>query len=139
MQTQMYLFFDGRCDEALAFYKKNLGIEVEMLMRFKDNPDRDKHPEACPPGKENKVMHSSFRLGDQRVMASDGHANGQPEFKGFSLVLSVDSEAEADRVFDALGEGGQVRMALAKTFFAPKFGMVADKFGVGWMVLVAQQ
>jgi len=139
MQTQVYLFFDGRCDEALAFYKKKLGIEVEMLMRFKDNPDKDKNPAACPPGKENMVMHSSFRLGDQRVMASDGYANGQPEFKGFSLTLSVDSEAEADRVFNALSEGGQVRMPLAKTFFAPKFGMLADKFGVGWMVLVAHQ
>jgi PhnB protein len=136
MQTQVYLFFDGRCQEALDFYKKALGIEVEMLMRFKDNPDKDKNPQACPPGKEEKVMHALFRLGDQRVMASDGYANGQPEFKGFSLSLAFDSEAEANRLFNALGEGGQIRMPLTKTFFAPKFGMVADKFGVGWMVMV---
>ena len=135
MQTQVYLFFDGRCDEALTFYKKTLGIEVEMLMRFKENPDKN-HP--CAPGLEEKVMHACFKLGDQRVMASDGHAKGHPEFKGFCLSLSVDTEAEADKVFAAIGEGGKVEMPLMKTFFAPKFGMVQDKFGVGWMVLVGQ-
>lgn len=137
MQTQIYLFFDGHLDEALAFYKKTLGIEVEMLMRFKENPDLEKNPSICPAGAEDKIMHSSFKLGDQRVMASDGYAKGQPEFKGFSLSLSVDTEAEADRLFAALGEGGKVEMPLAKTFFSPKFGMVQDKFGVGWMVLVS--
>jgi PhnB protein len=137
MQTQVYLFFDGRCDEALEFYKKKLGIEVEMLMRFKDAPEQKDG--MCTPGTENKVMHSCFKLGDQRVMASDGHAKGQPEFKGFSLSLSVDTEAEADRLFGALSEGGRIEMPLTKTFFAPKFGMVADKFGVGWMVLVSPQ
>lgn len=137
MQTQVYLFFDGRCDEALAFYKKNLGAEVEMLMRFKDAPQQN--GEMCTPGNENKVMHSCFKLGDWRVMASDGYAKGQPEFKGFSLSLSVDSEAEADRVFGALSDGGKVEMPLTQTFFAPKFGMVQDKFGVGWMVLVGQK
>jgi PhnB protein len=139
MQTQVYLFFDGRCDEALAFYKKNLGAEVEMLMRFKDNPEKDKHPESCPPGAEDKVMHSSFKLGDWRIMASDGYAKGQPEFKGFSLSLAVDTEAEADRVFNALSQGGKVEMPLMQTFFSPKFGMVQDQFGVGWMVLVGQK
>jgi PhnB protein len=138
MQTQIYLFFDGRLDEAIAFYKKTLGIEVEMLMRFKENPDLEKNPAICPPGSENKIMHSCFKLGDQRVMASDGYAKGQPEFKGFCLSLSVDTEAEADRLFAALGDGGKVEMPLAKTFFSPKFGMVQDKFGVGWMVLVPQ-
>ena len=138
MQTQIYLFFDGRLDDALAFYKKTLGIEVEMLMRFKDNPDAAKHPEACPPGSEEKIMHSCFKLGDQRVMASDGHAKGQPEFKGFSLSLSVPTEAEADKLFAALSAGGQVQQPLMKTFFSPKFGMVTDKFGVHWMVLVQQ-
>jgi PhnB protein len=136
MQTQVYLFFDGRTDEALDFYKKTLGIEVEMLMRFKDNPDVAKNPNACPPGAEDKIMHSCFRLGDQRVMASDGYAKGNPEFKGFALSLSVDTEAEADRLFAALGDGGKVEMPLGKTFFSPKFGMVQDKFGVGWMVIV---
>ena len=136
MQTQIYLFFDGRAEEALEFYKKTLGIEVEMLMRYKDAPPEAK--EGCAPGTENKVMHSSFRLGDQRVMASDGYAKGNPEFKGFSLSLSTTDEAEAEKVFAALGEGGQVQQPLIKTFFSPKFGMVQDKFGVGWMVLVGQ-
>jgi len=139
MQTQIYLFFDGRLDEALAFYKKTLGIEVEMLMRFKDNPEAAKNPESCAPGSEDKIMHSCFKLGDQRVMASDGHAKGQPEFKGFSLSLSATTEAEAEKLFAALGEGGKVEMPLMKTFFSPKFGMLQDKFGLGWMVLVAQQ
>jgi PhnB protein len=131
MQTQVYLFFDGRCDEALDFYKKNLGAEVEMLMRFKEAPAG-----SCAPGNEEKVMHACFKLGDWRVMASDGHAKGQPEFKGFSLSLSLESEAEADRVFNALGQDGKVEMPLTKTFFSPKFGMLQDKFGVGWMIMV---
>jgi PhnB protein len=136
MLTQIYLFFDGRTDEALDFYKKTLGIEVEMLMRFKDAPAEAKA--GCAPGSENKVMHSCFKLGDQRVMASDGRNEGKPNFQGFALSLSVKDEAEADRVFAALGQGGQVQMPLAKTFFSPKFGMVADKFGVGWMILVGE-
>lgn len=134
MHTQVYLFFDGRCDEALDFYKKNLGAEVEMLMRFKDAPQQQ--GENCVPGNENKVMHSCFKLGDWRVMASDGHAKGQPEFKGFSLSLAFAGEAEADRAFKALSDGGKVEMPLTKTFFSPKFGMVQDKFGVGWMLMV---
>ena len=136
MHTQIYLFFDGRAEEALDFYKNTLGIEVEMLMRFKDAP-----PEAqagCAPGSENKVMHSCFNLGDQRVMASDGRNEGKPNFEGFALSLSAKDEAEADRLFAALSEGGQVRQPMMKTFFSPKFGVLADKFGVGWMVMVGQ-
>jgi PhnB protein len=136
MQTQIYLFFDGRTEEALDFYKKTLGIEVGMLMRFKDAPPEAR--QGMAPGSENKVMHSAFKLGDQQVMASDGHCGSQPEFKGFSLSLAVENEAEAEKVFNALGAGGQVRQPLIKTFFSPKFGMVQDKFGVGWMVLVNQ-
>ena len=139
MQTQIYLFFDGRTEEALDFYKKTLGIEVGMLMRFKDaplDPDMAKDPNCKPPSNPNAVMHSSFKLGDQNVMASDGHVGGNPEFKGFALSLAVNTEAEADKLFAALGAGGQVMQPLIKTFFAPKFGMVQDKFGVGWMVLV---
>ena len=136
MQTQIYLFFDGRTDEALEFYKKTLGIEVEMLMRFKDAPVQPKEG-MCPPGSEGKVMHSSFKLGDQHVMASDGNCGGKPSFQGFGLSLSVKTEAEADKLFAALGDGGQVQMPMGKTFFSPKFGMVQDKFGVGWMVLVS--
>jgi PhnB protein len=134
MHTQIYLFFDGRAEEALDFYKNTLGIEVQMLMRFKDAP-----PEAqagCAPGSENKVMHSCFRLGDQRVMASDGHAKGNPEFKGFSLSLATKDQAEAETVFGALAQGGQVQQPLIKTFFSPKFGVVQDKFGLGWMIMV---
>jgi PhnB protein len=137
MQVQPYLFFDGRCEEALEFYKGALGIKVEMMMRFKDNPEPQ--PGMCPPGAENKVMHAAFHVGDTLVMASDGYAKGKPEFKGFSLSVDAKSEAEADRLFEALGKGGQVQMPLAKTFYSPRFGMVTDKFGVGWMVIVPQK
>ncbi|TMJ03722.1 MAG: VOC family protein [Alphaproteobacteria bacterium] len=137
MQTQIYLFFDGRAAEALDFYKKTLGIEVETLMRFKDVPGPS-DPNCPPPKNPEAVMHASFKLGDQRVMASDGDSGGKPEFKGFALTLSVASEAEADRLFARLSEGGQVQQPLMKTFFSPKFGMLSDKFGVNWMVLIGQ-
>ena len=136
MLVQPYLFLDGRCQEAIEFYRKALGAEVEMLMRFKDCPETPQ-PGMVPPGSENKVMHSCLRIGDTRVMASDGHCLGKPNFQGFSLSLTVANAAEADRVFAALGAGGQVQMPLNKTFFSPRFGMVADRFGVKWMVLVA--
>ena len=142
MQTQIYLFFDGRTEEALDFYKKALGIEVEMLMRFKDapgDPNAPSDPNCPPPGNPNAVMHSSFQLGGQKIMASDGNGGGKPGFKGFALSLAVNSEEEADRLFAALSEGGQVQQPLIKTFFSPKFGMLADKFGMNWMVLVAQK
>ncbi len=137
MQVQPYLFFDGRCEEAVEFYRNVLGAEVTMLMRFKDSPEPPQ-PGMVPPGAEDKVMHASFRLGDSTVMASDGRCQGQPSFQGFSLTLSVTSEAEAERLFAALGDGGQVQMPLTKTFFSQRFGMVADRFGVSWMVLVAE-
>jgi PhnB protein len=137
MQVQPYLFFDGRCEEAIDFYKKTLGAKVEMLMRFKENPDGKDNP-MCAPGSEEKIMHSCFKVGDTSVMASDGYAKGNPEFKGFSLSITAKTETEADKMFNALAEGGQVQMPQMKTFFSPRFGMVADKFGVGWMVIVAQ-
>ncbi len=136
MLVQPYLFFDGRCEEALEFYRGALGAEVTMLMRFKDSPEPPQ-PGMVPPGSEDKVMHASFRVGDTMVMASDGRCEAQPSFQGFSLSLSVPDEAEADRRFAALADGGQVQMPLAKTFFSPRFGMVADRFGVSWMVIVA--
>jgi len=136
MQIQPYLFFDGRCEEALAFYRKALGAEITMLMRFKDCPEPPQ-PGMCAPGAEDKVMHTSFRIGDTTVMASDGRCTGQPSFQGFSLSLTAPNETEAERLFAALGDGGQVQMPLAKTFFAPRFGMVADRFGVSWMIIVA--
>ena len=132
MQIQPYLFFDGRCDEALAFYQKALGATVEMLMRFKENPS----PAANPPGSDDKVMHSCIRIGDAAVMASDGNCAGKPSFQGFSLSLTAKDVPEANRLFAALGEGGQVQMPFAQTFFSPGFGMVADRFGVSWMVIV---
>jgi len=135
MQIQPYLFFDGRCDEALAFYQKALGAKVEMLMRFKENPS----PAANPPGSDDKVMHSCMRIGDAAVMASDGNCAGKPSFQGFSLSLTAKDVPEARRLFAALGEGGQVQMPFAQTFFSPGFGMVADRFGVSWMVIVAAQ
>ena len=135
MLIQSYLFFDGRTEEAIEFYKKALGAKVEMVMRYKEAPEAPP-PGMVPPGSENKVMHSSFRIGETVVMASDGNCAGKPAFNGFSLSITVANEGEADRVFAALGDGGQVQMPLAKTFFSPKFGMVADKFGVSWMVIV---
>jgi PhnB protein len=136
MQAQPYLFFEGRCEEAIEFYKKALGAEVTMLMRYKDSPEPPQ-PGMIPPGSENKVMHSSLRIGDTMVMASDGRCQGRSSFQGFSLCLTVRNEAEADRAFAALADGGQVQSPLTKTFFSPRFGMLADRFGVGWMVYVA--
>ena len=132
VQIQPYLFFDGKCDEALAFYRTAIGAQVDMLMRFKESPE----PAMVPPGAGDKVMHASFRVGETTVMASDGRCEGRPSFQGFALSLTVSSEAEADRLFNALVDGGQVHMPLSKTFFSPRFGMLADRFGVSWMVYV---
>ena len=136
MLVQPYLFFDGRCQEAVEFYRSALGAEVTMLLRYKDSPE----PPQCalPPGSEEKIMHTNFRIGETRVMASDGRCAGQPNFQGFSLNLTVHDEAEADRFFTALCDGGQVQMPLAKTFFSQRFGMVVDRFGVSWMIFVEQ-
>jgi PhnB protein len=133
MEVQPYLFFDGRCDEALEFYKKAVGAKVGMLMRWKDSPDKS----MCTPSNADKVMHSQFEIGDTKVLASDGRNSGQPNFHGFALAISANSEAEADKMFAALGDGGQVTMPMSETFFSPRFGMLADKFGVQWMILVA--
>ena len=138
MQVEVYLFFAGRCEEAVEFYKKTVGAEVMMLMRFKDSPEPPQ-PGMIPPGSENKIMHTTMRIGDSMVMASDGRCEGGATFQGFSLSLTVANEAEADRVFSALAEGGQVQMPPAKTFWSPRFGMLTDRFGVGWMVSVAAQ
>ena len=133
---QPYLFFNGRCEQAVEFYRKAPGAEVEMMMRFKDSPEPHP-PGAVSPGFENKIMHVSFRIGHTTVMASDGCSAEKPSFECFSLSLSLPSEAEADRAFAALADGGQVKMLLTKTFFSPHFGMVQDRFGVGWMIAVA--
>jgi PhnB protein len=131
MQVQPYLFFNGRCEEALEFYRNAVGAEVEMLSRFKDVPE----PGMTQPGMENKVMHASFRIGETTLMASDGRGD-EPRFEGFSLSIDVPDEKKAESVFNALADGGKVTMPLAKTFWAPKFGMLEDRFGVGWMVSV---
>ena len=135
MQVQPYLFFDGRCEEAIEFYRTALGAEVVMLMRFKDCPEPQQHG-MVPPGGENKVMHAALRIGEATVLASDGRCLGQPNFQGFALSLTAADVTEADRLFAALAKGGQVQMALDKTFFSPRFGMVADRFGVSWMIYV---
>jgi PhnB protein len=137
MQIQPYLFFEGRAEEAAEFYKRQLGAEVEMMMRNKDAPEKPP-PGMLPPNSENKVMHMALKIGGTTVLGSDGNCNGKPNFQGFSLSLTVRDEAEATKVFAALADGGQVHMPLAKTFFSPSFGMLADRFGVGWMVYVAQ-
>ena len=134
MKVQPYLFFDGRCEEAIEFYKKALGAEVVFMMRFNESPDPPP-PGMVPPGSEKKIMHAAMRIGETEVMASDGRAMGKPEFKGVTLSLSASSEAEADRLFNALADGGQVQMPIGKTFFSPRFGVVSDRFGVSWMVV----
>lgn len=134
MQVQSYLFFEGRCEEALEFYRRALGAEVLMMMRNEESPEPPP-PDMVPPGTERKIMHASFRIGDTVVMGSDGFSSGKPSFGGFSLALTVKDQADAERKFAALSEGGQVKMPLSRTFFSPCFGMVADRFGVSWMVM----
>lgn len=131
---QPYLMFGGRCEEALEFYRSALGAQVDMLLRFSESPD-PMPPGMLPPGFENKVMHASFRIASNVIMASDGCEVGA-QFKGFSLSISVATEAEADRYFAALSDGGQVQMPLTKTFWSPRFGMLTDRFGIAWMINV---
>ena len=134
--VQPYLFFNGSCEQVVEFYRKALGAEVQMIMRYKESPEPPQ-PGMVPPGFENKIMHASFRVGQTTIMASDGCAAGKTNFEGFSLSLSVSSEGEADRLFAALADGGRVKMPLTKTFWSPRFGMLEDRFGVGWMISVA--
>lgn len=130
-----YVFFNGRCEEAIALYQQALGAQLEMLMRFQDSPD-PAPPGMVPPGWENKVMHASLRIGTARLMLSDGCAGSASSFAGFSLSFTAANEAEAAQSFAALAQGGKVSMPLGKTFWSPCFGMVEDKFGVGWMITV---
>lgn len=135
MQVHPYLFFDGRCEEAIEFYKKALGAEVRTMMRFKDMPDPDQHG-TITAASGDKILHASLRIGDGELMASDGDGKGNPVFEGFSLSLDLGSEAEAEKAFAALADGGKIQMPLGRTFFALRFGMVTDRFGVRWMVHV---
>ena len=133
MQVEPYLFFDGRCEEALELYKKAIGAEVTALIRFKDSPDPTMvHGGADP----NKILHAVFRVGETTIMTSDGRNQGKPSFQGFALSIAVKTEAETKKLFNALAEGGRVEMPLGKTFFSPSFGMVVDRFGIMWMLLV---
>ncbi|MEP6825224.1 MAG: VOC family protein [Ramlibacter sp.] len=136
MAIQPYLFFNGHCEEAFEFYKKALDAQVTMLMRFRENPDPPP-PGQLPPGLDDKVMHASLRIGDAELMASDGMGTGETSFSGFSISVTARDEAEVDRFFNALSEGGKVEMPVGKTFWAQRFGMVRDKFGLGWMVSTA--
>jgi len=136
MQVQAYLSFEGRCEEALEFYRRAVGAEVTALMRFKEMPE-PAPPGMMPPGSENKVLHCSFRIGDTELMASDGGCGGAAGFQGISLTLSTPSDTETTRLFNALADGGSVQMPLAKTFFASNFGTLTDRFGVTWMVITA--
>ena len=137
MQVQPYLFFEGRCEEAIDFYRRTLGAETVMLMRWQDCPVPPQ-PGMTPPSPD-KIMHARLKIGDTMVLLADGMCQGQVSFQGFSLSITVADHAEAERVFNALADGGQVRMPLGETFFSPSFGIVADKFGVGWMVYVEPQ
>lgn len=134
MRVQPYLYFEGRCEEAIELYSKVFGAEVTMLMRYRDSPE-PQQPGMLPPGNENKVMHSSFTIGETTVMASDGRCSGKADFKGVSLTVPVNSDNDAERLFAALSDGGQVQMPLTKIFFSSRFGMVADRFGVSWMII----
>jgi PhnB protein len=125
---------DGRAEEAIEFYKKSAGANVTMLMRFKDSPDQ----QMCVPNSENKIMHAYMTIGETGIMISDGRNSGQPKFDGFALSIAAKTEGEADKLFGALGDGGEVTMPMSKTFFSPRFGMLKDRFGVHWMILVAQ-
>jgi PhnB protein len=138
LQIQPYLIFEGRTEEALDFYRKALGAQVQMMMRYEESSEPAKCPDgSVPPG--NKVMHSAFTIGESLLMASDGFCTGKPSFAGFSLSYPAKDEADARKRFDALSAGGKVQMPLAETFFAKSFGMVADKFGVSWMVIAGQK
>ena len=138
MKVEPYLFFNGQCEEAIEFYKQTLGAKVLMALRFRDNPDKP-GPYKVAPDLDDKIMHASLKIGETEVLMSDGMGTGRPEFKGITLALGVQSEAEADRVFNALAEGGQIKMPIGKTFFSPRFGGVADRFGVSWIIVTAQQ
>ncbi|MFO1399489.1 MAG: VOC family protein [Burkholderiales bacterium] len=138
MTVHPYVFFAGRAEEAIEFYRTAVGATVVMLMRNKESPEP--HPPGMlPEGAGDKIMHATVRIGDSQVMFSDGMCDGNAQFKGFSLVLTVADDADAERRFAALADGGTVTMPIAKAFFASRFGMCTDRFGVGWMVISGQQ
>ncbi|MFM2276026.1 MAG: hypothetical protein RL211_1898 [Pseudomonadota bacterium] len=136
MKVEPYLFFNGRCEEAIAFYQEALGAEVTIQMRMSESPE-PYQPGMLPPGFEQKIMHASLRIGQTNVMMSDGNSNMQPSFQGFSLSITATDVIQAGRFYNALCQDGRVLMPLGKTFWSPCFGMVTDRFGVGWMIAVS--
>lgn len=138
MLIQPYLFFNGRCEEAINFYQRALGAKAGLMMRYKESPEPPP-PGMVPPGSEEKIMHAELQIGDTIVMVSDGNCAGKPSFAGFSLSIALKDPAQAERFFSALADGGQVQMPLGKTFWSPCFGMLVDRFGVGWMINVEGQ
>lgn len=134
MKVEPYLFFNGRGEEAIEFYRKVLGAEVTLLMRYSDSPE----PGMCPPGADDKIMHANVRIADSTVMVSDGRCEGEPDFRGFSLSITADDLDQARSLFDTLTDGGEVEMPFQKTFWSPGFGMVTDRFGVSWMISVEE-
>jgi len=136
MSLDAYLFFPGNCEQAVRFYERALGAEVESLMRMSDSPEPP--PPECAGMPGDAVMHASLRVGDRRLMASDTPPGDGAAFKGFSLSLTAPDQAAAHRLFNALAEGGQVQMPLGKTFWTSCFGMLTDRFGVGWMISVEE-
>ncbi|MBU6460522.1 MAG: VOC family protein [Proteobacteria bacterium] len=138
MQIQPYLFFAGRCEEAIGYYQKTLGAKVNFLMRFKESPDPIP-PNKLPPGWEDKIMHGSLQVGHSTLLLSDGQNAGQPDFRGISLTLSVDSDEQAKLIFTRLAQNGQINMPLGATFFASSFGMLTDYMGVTWMIIAGQK
>lgn len=134
MHIEPYLFFEGRCEEALEFYRSSLGAEVTFMMRYNESPE----PGECPVSDPNKIMHANLRIGESNVMVSDGRCENKPNFEGFALSLAVTDKSEAEKMFNALADGGKVQMPLTKTFWSPLFGMVSDKFGVWWMINMIQ-
>ncbi|MGF6779050.1 VOC family protein [Paraburkholderia sp. GAS334] len=138
MQVQPYVFFNGRCEEAMKFYGEKLGAEVVFQMRFKDAPPSA--AESVPPGNEEKIMHTTFRIGATELMASDGDCKGEgPRPAGFSLSLTADDVPSAEKYFNALSDGGNVMMPWQATFWSKGFGMVVDRFGIPWMVTVPHE
>jgi PhnB protein len=137
MHVLPYLYFNGRCEEAFGFYRRALGAEITALLRFKESPEPHP-PGALPPGHEDKVMHGELRIGESTLFASDGDRQGPSAFEGISLTIATDDVAQTDRFFAALSDGGQVRLPPTQTFFSPRFAMVTDRFGVGWLLMTKQ-
>jgi len=136
MLLQPYLFFEGRCEEAISFYQKAVGAKAGVINRFKDSPD----PPIARPEMADKIMHAEIRIGDNVLLVSDGMSStGQPRFQGFSLSLQVADAEEAEKVFLALSVGANIQTPLTETFFATRFGMLTDRFGIGWMIIARKQ